>query len=276
MSHLKSKKAKTTRAQKADKYACYQASVQTPDHEITFFQQVFREHFKRTPLTLREDFCGTFAVCCHWVASHRSRRAWAIDLDAEPLAWGRKNNLAHLSDSQQTRVTIWQQDVRKKCRQRVDVLAAQNFSFWIFKTRDELRDYFVVARSHLNPQGLMILDMMGGGDCFKEGATDKKVVSNGKSGFEYNWRQDRHNPITADARFYISFKFSDGSRLKNVFEYNWRFWTIPEVREVLQEAGFSATHVYWEIEYEDGSSEWHRRNEASSDRCWISYIVAIR
>ena len=77
----------------------------------------------------------------------------------------------------------------------------------------------------------------------------------------------------------ISFRFSDGSKLKNAFEYEWRFWTIPEVREMLREAGFSESHVYWEIEDEDdpnADGTWERREEAPSDPSWICYVVAVK
>ena len=62
MGNSKSKKKKLTLADKADKYHCYQQSVQSPEHEIDFFQQAYRELFKKTAKSLREDFCGTFAV----------------------------------------------------------------------------------------------------------------------------------------------------------------------------------------------------------------------
>lgn len=272
----KNKKKKKTLAEKTDKYTCYQESVQSPEHEIDFFEQAYREAFRKKPMTLREDFCGTFAVCCNWVQSHPSRTALAVDLDAEPLQWGRENNLSNLSDSQKKRVRILQQDVRKRNRPQADILAAQNFSFWIFKTRKEVIEYFKFARSNMSAKSIMVMDMMGGGQCFDEQHTDVRTIKKGKKGFKYYWKQDRFNPITSDARFYIGFKFADGSRMKKAFEYNWRFWSIPEVREMLAEAGFSASHVYWEVEHEDGESEWKIHTEAESDPSWISYIVAIK
>ncbi|MEE2827339.1 MAG: class I SAM-dependent methyltransferase [Planctomycetota bacterium] len=272
------KKSKKTLAQKADKYKCYLKSVQSPEHEVEFFDLAFREAFGRKPVTLREDFCGTFAVCCEWIKLGKKRTAMAVDLDSEPLDWGRAHNFSRLKPQQQSRIRVLQQDVRKQNRPRVDVLAAQNFSFWIFKTRDELREYFRVARSNMADEGVMIMDMMGGGDCYAEGTSDKRVIKKGKKGFSYHWEQGTFNPVNHDANFYISFKFKDGSKLKHAFHYQWRFWTIPEVRELLQEAGFSQTHVYWEREDEDGedTGEWERGDEAPSNPSWLCYIVAIR
>ena len=265
-------------AAKADKYECYLASVQSTDHEVEFFDQAFREEFGRQPVTLREDFCGTFGICCEWVKLGPKRTAIGVDLDPEPLIWGKEHNLASLTDSQQSRIRILQQDVRQRNRPRVDVLSAQNFSFWIFKTRAEVLQYFRVARSNMNDQSIMVMDMMGGGACFEVGHVDKRTIRKGKRGFKYFWEQTSFDPISGDAEFNISFKFADGSKLKNAFTYQWRFWSIPEIRELLSEAGFSASYVYWEQEDEDGedTGEWKRVSSAPSHPSWICYLVAVR
>lgn len=267
-----------TMAELADKFDLYQQSVQHADHEVEFFNQAFRDEYKRKPLALREDFCGTYSVCCEWVRSSKKRTSIGVDLCPETLEWGRKNNLKKLSKSQRARVTILEQDVRKTNKPKADVLAAQNFSFWYFKTREEVIEYFKIARENLNDEGIMVMDMMGGGGCYTEEQTDKRTIVKGKKGFKYHWEQARFNPITADCSFYIHFKFPDGSKMKRAFEYHWRFWTIPEVREMLKEAGFSASYVYWEEEDEDGedTGEWKKAAEAPSHESWIAYLVAIR
>ena len=265
-------------AEKADKFLCYQKSVQSPEHEIEFFEQAYRDAFRRKPYTLREDFCGTFAICCEWAKSDAKRTALGVDLCGETLQWGRENNLAKLTEPQQSRVRLIEQDVRKRNRPQVDILAAQNFSFWIFKTRAEVINYFKSARANLTNNGLLIMDMMGGGDCYIEGQVDKRTIKKGKKGFKYFWKQVAYNPINHDASFSISFKFSDGSKLNDAFEYHWRFWSIPEVCEMLTEAGFSESHIYWEREDENGedTGEWEKRNSAESCSVWIAYIVAVK
>ena len=104
----------------------------------------------------------------------------------------------------------------------------------------------------MSRQSIMVMDMMGGGDCYTENMVEKKVIKKGKKGFSYHWKQVQFNPVTHEADFSISFKFADGSKLQDAFQYNWRFWTIAEVRELLEEAGFSKSYVYWEEEDEDG------------------------
>ena len=272
------KRKKKTLAEKADKYLCYQKSVQSPEHEVEFFEQAFKDEFGRQPKTLREDFCGTYAICCEWVKRGRERTAMGVDLDPEPIAWGTENNFSSLTQHQKDRVKILEQDVRKRNRPRVDVLAAQNFSFWLFKTRAEVLEYFTVARSNMADQSVLVMDMMGGGGCFEEGRVDKRTIKKGKKGFRYFWTQAKFNPVTAEAMFHISFKFADGSKLKKAFTYDWRFWSIPEVRELLEEAGFSHSYVYFDREDESGedTGEWFRTESYPSHESWICYIVAVR
>ena len=270
----------------ADKYRCYGLSVQDPPQEVAFFDARFREFFGRTPEHLREDFCGTFAVCCEWVRSHQNRTAVGVDLDPEPLAWGRSRHLAELDADQRERVELLEQDVRQRVRAsrsrpKADVLAAQNFSFWLFRTRPELVDYFRAARSHLAAEGLMVMDMMGGSECIEEDKQDtRKVKGYGKpiGKFTYVWTNARVNPVTNEIHQTIAFRFKDGSRIEPAFEYTWRIWSIPEVREMLAEAGFTASHVYWAETNEDGeeTGDWTRVEEAPADPSWVCHLVAVR
>ena len=266
---------KPTQAEKADKYKLYLKSVQDPEHEVGFLERAFKGFYGRSPQVLREDFCGTYAVCCQWVKSASGRKAIGVDTDSEPLAWGTGHSLSELEPGQQQRVELIQADVRQVTGPKADVLAAQNFSFWVFRRRDELRQYFQAAYSNLRRQGAMVLDMMGGPEVLEEDHED--VTSYRK--FDYIWDQHRFDPITHDCLFYIHFRFKDGSELRRAFTYHWRLWTIPEVREVLAEAGFKHSVVYWEdadAKSGEGTGVYRRRKHAGSDPSWIAYIVAAK
>ncbi|MFL2848906.1 MAG: hypothetical protein ACJZ8R_01980 [Pseudohongiellaceae bacterium] len=274
---IQKKQNKQTLADKADKYDCYQQSVQEPEHEIDIFDQAFREAYNRKALKLREDFCGTFAVCCYWVESDSKRSAWGIDLCEETLQWGKNNNLNKLKEKDSRRVTVMEQDVRERSTPQVDVLAAQNFSFWIFKTREEVLEYFKIAYANLASEGVIVMDMMGGRDCYDSDLVDKRTIVKGKKGFKYHWEQAYFNPVNSHCKFYIHFKFADGSKMKKAFQYDWRFWTIPEVRELLMEAGFKDTVVYWEEDTEDDEdATWSKVDEAPNDYSWLCYVVGIK
>lgn len=269
------KRSGRTQAGEADRYDLYQQSVQEPLVEVVFFDRVYGHAYGGKPRVLQEDFCGTFAVCCEWVRRGPDRVAYGVDLDPEPLEWGTRHNLRKLRPDQQTRIDLLQEDVRTSHRRNADVLAAQNFSFWIFKTRDALREYFRCAHRNLAPQGVIVLDMMGGADCLHENQTDKRKLK----GFTYEWEQVRFDPISHDCRFHIHFQFRDGSRMSRAFSYDWRLWTIPEVRELLAEAGFSRSEVYWEgtdRKSNEGNGVYTRRAAAPPDDCWVSYVVGVK
>ena len=278
----------TPTAATADKYQLYGLSVQEPVHEAKFLQEVYVREYDAEPTLLREDFCGTFAICCEWVKLDDRKRSVGYDLDNEPLEWGREHHLERLEPAQKKRVKLEQKDVRQVSRKKADVLAAQNFSFWIFKTRSELLAYFRAAYRNLAEHGVMVLDMMGGGECYIEANEDLRKIKPApkddpratglKKAFTYVWEQYSFNPITHDAIFHIHFRFKDGSEMEKAFTYDWRFWTIPEVTELLAEAGFARSDVYWEVETDDGdgTGEWEIVGDAPSDPSWIAYIAAVK
>ena len=252
-----------------------------PEHEVEFFEKAYRDARNRNPVSLGEDFCGTFAVSCQWVKSDTKRTAVGIDTCSETLEWGRNNNLSTLSGEQRERVTLLQEDVRVAKTSPTDILAVQNFSFYFFKTRKELIDYFSGAMKRINDDGIMVLDMMGGAECRIEGLSHNQKIREGKDGFNYIWKQVSYNPINSDACCSISFTFADGSRMNDAFVYHWRIWTIAEVREILDEIGFRETFVYWAVDEENldldsGQLAWERRERAPSDASWTCYLVAVK
>jgi hypothetical protein len=266
---------KKTLAAQADKYALYLKSVQEPSVEVAFFDRTFRRLFRRAPVTLREDFCGAAAICYEWARYSKKHRAVGIDLDAEPLAWGQEHLTEKIDAATLSRVTLLQQDVRDVSGPKGDIVAAQNFSFWVFKTRPEVVEYFRAALKNLGRQGMLILDMMGGYDLLKQDQEDVKSYR----GFKYIWEQERFDPLTHDALFHIHFRFPDGSEIKRAFTYDWRLWTIPEVREMLLEAGFDGVDVYWEDcdkKTGNGNGVFRRRERGTNDPSWVTYVMGIK
>lgn len=273
-----SKKKRTSRprppmASRADRYALYQRSVQDPGADIEFMVDTFKARFGRAPRDLREDFCAAAYLACTWVAGHRENRAWGVDLDPEPLAWGRAHNAAELTPRQRERLVLLQQNVLDPFPVQVDLITAQNFSYFVFKTRPELLAYFRRVREGLREQGLLVLDLFGGPDsqmCMREETKHR--------GFSYVWDQERYDPIQSEIVCHIHYRFPDGSRLRRAFSYDWRMWTIREVRELLAEAGFSASEAYWEGTAGDGEGNgvFTKTEQVENERAWIAYVVGVR
>jgi len=262
-----------TMAEQADIHELYEQSVQNVEHEIEFLQATFRSLTGRTAQLFREDFCGTASAACQWVRQGKDFQAIGVDIDPEVLEWGRRNRISRLGTEDQARVSLIESDVMAVETPRVDLLAAFNFSYFIFDTRDRLRAYFRRAYEALKDDGVFFCDMFGGPEAQEE---TKERTKFKKLGFTYIWHQAEFHPVTHYLRCHIHFKFKDGSRIKKAFTYEWRLWSAPEIRELLLEAGFSKATVYWEGEDEDGegNGEFTPDAKGEADLAWIAYIVA--
>jgi SAM-dependent methyltransferase len=254
----------------ADRHVLYQDSVQCVEAEIDFVDDTYKKLRGSRARILREDFCGTANTACEWVRRRANNQAFGVDLDEEVLAWGETNNIAALGKAA-NRITLLCDDVTRVKTIPLDVVLAMNFSYWIFKQRTTLRRYFRRVREALASDGLFILDCYGGYEAFKETKERAKY-----DGFSYIWDQAAYNPITGDMRCHIHFKFPDGSYLKKAFTYDWRLWTLPELAELLAEAGFSRSAVYWQGTGDDGESngEFTATSVGEADAAWIAYVVA--
>ncbi len=262
-----------TMATKADPHVLYEAAVQNPTAECRFITQTYRDLRGRSPLRLREDFCGTASVACHWVRQGPDHAATGVDLDEAVLRWGQRRRVGRLRPEQRARVTLVQANVLEARQRPFDVIVAFNFSYWVFKQREQLRAYFSAARRCLGSGGLFMVDAFGGYDAYRElrEATDYDK-------FTYVWDQARYHPVTGEFLCHIHFRFPDGSRLNRAFTYDWRLWSLPEIQEVLGEAGFRRSTVYWEGTDESGEGNGVFTPEASgeADAGWVAYIVAER
>lgn len=97
-------------------------------------------------------------------------------------------------------------------------------------------------------------------------------------GYSYYWDQDCFDPITNEAQFYIHFKRRGEAKRQEVFSYDWRMWSIPELRDLLVEVGFSATYVYWEGSDKNGEGNgiFTRAERGEECEAWVAYIVAAK
>lgn len=269
---LPKKSHKPTQAERADRHKLYQKAVQDTEFEFEFVDQTFKRIRGRTAHRLREDFCGTANMCCEWVSRRRDNNAIGVDLDAEVLAWGRENNLSRLKASEQQRLTLVEGDVLEVQLAPVELTLAMNFSYQCFKTRDKLRTYFEKVRAGLDKEGVFIMDAFGGYEAMREmrEKTEHKR-------FTYIWDQHHYDPVTGEMRCHIDFHFPDGSKLKRAFVYDWRLWTLPELQELLYEAGFQNVTVYWQgtdEETGEGDGIFEPTEHGEADPAWICFLSA--
>jgi hypothetical protein len=265
------KKQKPTRAERADRHTLYEKSVQDVVVEIDFVDETYAGLRGRKAKWLREDFCGTANAACEWVRRRPGNHAVGVDLDREVQAWGEARHVAGLGRGK-SRIELLNANVLDVECPKVDIVLAMNFSYWVFKERRMLRAYYRHVHEGLNEGGLFILDAYGGADAHRELRERTKI---GK--FTYIWDQERYDPITGEILCHIHFTFDDGSRMKKAFTYDWRLWSLPEIREVLLEAGFRQATVYWEgtdEKTQEGNGIFTPADHGDADEAFIVYIVA--
>jgi SAM-dependent methyltransferase len=259
-------------ARTADRHVLYQRAVQAPAADAAFYARWFRKYAGRELRMLREDFCGTAVLSCHHVKRHRDNRAIGVDLHWPTLAWGRIHNVRQLLDAdQQRRLLLLQKNVLDVRSPKADAILALNFSYSVFKTRSELAAYVRNCHAALRPGGILFLDAWGGPDVLQ-----RKTDRTRHGDFTYLWEQRRFDPISHEITCAIHFEFKDGTRLRDAFVYDWRLWTLPELRELFEEAGFEDVHVLWEgTDHATGGGNgvFRRKERGDMDEAWISIVV---
>ncbi len=263
----------------ADPHDLYQKSVQSPDNDMEFLSDYFKDYTGKTLRQFREDFCGTAYLSSHFVSQHVKNQALGVDLDWPTLNWGMKHNVSHLTPDQQQRLSLVNANVLDVHEPRMQMIAALNFSYMVFHDRPTLLQYLTNAKESLQPGGLLIMDIWGGSESqvLQEEAREIENSEDSVIGdFIFIWDQDTFDPFTHRYTTRIHFSFSDESEIRNAFVYDWRLWTIPEVTELMNEAGFQDIHVLWEgtdPETQEGTQTYHRTEKGDADLAWIAYLV---
>ncbi len=261
-------------ARGADRHRLYEESVQEVEADVSLIDRLFKKRYGRSPRILREDFCGTAAMCCEWVRVHGDNRAIGIDIEPEVLEWCRTNHFPKLDADQRERVDLRLADVLEDETAGVDATCAFNFSYFCFQTRDLLLHYLRRAYASLGDEGLFVIDLYGGAD-----AQRIMTETREQEGFDYVWDQHVFDPVSNHVINYIHFEFPDGSEMRRAFTYDWRLWSIPELRDLLAEAGFSESEVYWEgtdRKTNEPNGVYRKATSAPDDPAWVSYIVSYK
>ena len=261
-------------AKQADPHHLYQLAVQDAEHDVEYLRDVYKRVRRRLPRRLREDFCGTAIVCAEWVKQGRDYTAEGFDLHGPTLEWGRQHNLAPIGEAAR-RVLLHEKDVRSEGLHRADLTCAHNFSYQVFHHRSEMVEYFESVHRNLADDGVFVLDMFGGWEATED--LEEERWLEGKVA-KYVWEQVKYSPVTGRQDCAIHFRFKDGSELHNAYLYEWRHWTMPELREILAEVGFPRVDAWFELldEEGDGTGEFEASEEGINCESWLGYLVAYK
>ncbi|KAJ2162140.1 hypothetical protein GGF46_000882 [Coemansia sp. RSA 552] len=241
-----------TMAETADKHQLYVQAVQNPRREVRNLDVIFRTLSarylgrRRNALVLREDFCGTAALCAEWVrgSSVRGRSAWGVDIDPEVIGYARKHTVGEdgeVSGGGPVHLVCGDVlDVGCDAVPSADLVVAFNFSVCYFSRRCDLVRYLRHSLGNLGESGLFFCDIFGGVE-----ATQSQVSRVRNLGsFKYLFRQYGYDLSTNTVQLALSFKMKDGSMLKNCFTYKFRVYSLCEIREAMVEAGFGSVSIW--------------------------------
>ncbi|XP_050215194.1 uncharacterized protein LOC126666231 isoform X2 [Mercurialis annua] len=282
------------------KFLLYQQSVQSPKGDISYLHKFFLMYVGgRSPLHFQEDFCGTAFLSTEWLRSDPRRTAVGVDLDLEALNWCMENNINKVGADGYSRISLFHGNVLQpheaellsnKClKENVqlparDIVCAFNYSCCCLHRRADLVLYFKHVLDSLSKSGgIFAMDLYGGSS--SEG---KLRLQRRFPNFTYIWEQAEFNIIERKTRISLHFNLpKQQKKIRHAFSYTWRLWSLPEIRDCLEEAGFKSIH-FWLREMPD--SEENRNIEgfgAGRDikyeevetfeqvDSWNAYIVAV-
>ncbi len=262
-----------TLAEQSDKHDLYQAGVQSPQVDVALLQQIYREaRGKKARAThFREDFCGTAATLCAWLEQGAKFTGEGYDIDPEPVEWGRQHNFKPLG-KRRRRASLRVADAREPSLCAPDIRCAFNFSYWIFRERGVLLDYFRAVRADLAADGVFVIDLHGGAEAFSE---EEQVTDCGD--FDLVCHQTGVRPVDHGADLALHFRFPDGSEIHNAFRYTWRIWSLPEITDIMREAGFTDIRCHWCIEDDDDEETRYELTRIGyNDPAWIACLAALK
>lgn len=261
-----------------DPFDCYELCVQSPRHVVAFLHAVHGNQ----PIILREDFCGRAAVSRHWcrqaIKAGDAGRAIAVDLDPAAIAGARERAAA---DAVADRIRFIQTDATRAEAglNPADIIFVGNFSIGYIHARARLVDYLKACKARLDQaHGVFVCDTYGGAAAFRLGGLTRTHPSRGRESIRYHWVHESADPLTGIVENNISFQVVlDGEIIREyprAFTYRWRLWSIHELREAMQEAGFRESSVYKDVNIAPAESPVPVSDPRELGEDWIVLIAA--
>ncbi|KAJ1677528.1 hypothetical protein EV182_005977, partial [Spiromyces aspiralis] len=277
-----------------NKHELYEQAVQTPKREVRNLDSIYRQLMQRYmrdrsegdrsyALGLREDFCGTAALCAEWVKRDQRRWGVGVDIDEEVIRYGREVTLPRRNlcdgdgrislvvadvmnvhgriqpriggevnddDGSDNEEGAWAEplDSAEYAIPKADIIAAFNYSVCYFHQRAQLIRYLRNSLDNLNDRfGLLACDLFGGSQVFVDEHADIRDFGS----FKYKFEHRGFDLLTNTAKFAISFRASNGVQLKDAYTYHFRMYTPFELKEAMLEAGFDYVSIWISLESKD-------------------------
>ncbi|KAL0390000.1 UNVERIFIED_CONTAM: hypothetical protein Scaly_0357100 [Sesamum calycinum] len=269
------------------KFALYQQSVQSPKGDISYLQKFFLMYVGgRAPLHLQEDFCGTALLSVEWLHSDARRTAVGLDLDVEALNWCMESNVNRIGADVCSRISLFHGNVLQPLESKL-VNFSPDESMQNMTLRDNEGDS--VTGMNSSP-GSTKTERRYIRDGFIWGTSSEGMLRLQRRfpNFTYVWEQAEFDIIQRKTRISLHFNLHKQHRkLRHAFSYSWRLWSLPEVKDCLEEAGFRSVH-FWirsmpdseQIRRMDGLSvgrdvKYEEATSFQQQDSWNAYIVVL-
>ncbi|XP_027101072.2 uncharacterized protein [Coffea arabica] len=165
-----------------------------------------------------------------------------------------------------------------------DIVCAFNYSCCCLHKRQELVLYFKYALSILNKRGgIFVMDLYGGTSSECQLRMQRRFPT-----FTYIWEQAEFDVLQRKTRISLHFNLQNQKKkLRHAFSYSWRLWSLPEIKDCLEEAGFRSVHFWMrsmpnskEIRNIDGFGigrdiKYEEVTSFQQQDSWNAYIVGV-
>ncbi|XP_007015855.2 PREDICTED: uncharacterized protein LOC18590342 [Theobroma cacao] len=165
-----------------------------------------------------------------------------------------------------------------------DIVCAFNYSCCCLHERVELVLYFKHVLEALSRKGgIFVMDLYGGTSSEQSLRLQRRFPN-----FTYTWEQAEFDIIERKTRISLHFHLQkQQKKLHHAFSYSWRLWSLPEIKDCLEEAGFQSVH-FWlrkmpdtsEIRCTEGFGigrdvKYEEVKSFQQEDAWNAYIVAV-
>lgn len=254
-------------------YELYMRSVQNPEFDARLLQRIYKSYFDipTSGLSLREDFCGTGALCYEWIRLNKSHSALGVDLDHSAIKWGK----SRYDIQNDERVSLREENVFSSSKEPAHLVCALNFSYFLLKTRADLVRYFKKCRTRLHKNGVLALDAFGGPGYLKPTSELRTKIDKNHSVY---WNINSFDAINQHIKCSISLLNHATNGKRDLFKYDWRLWNPQEITECLMEAGFQNL-LYWSEGLNkkgNGNGKFRQIKSEMGVETWLIYITATK
>ncbi|XP_042510300.1 uncharacterized protein LOC122085787 [Macadamia integrifolia] len=165
-----------------------------------------------------------------------------------------------------------------------DIVCAFNYSCCCLHRRADLILYFRNVLDTLSRGGgIFVMDIYGGTSSERKLRLQRRFPN-----FTYVWEQAEFDIINRTTRISLHFHLKNQKKkIRHAFSYNWRLWSLPEIKDCLEEAGFQSVH-FWirrmpdarEMRTSEGLSagrdiKYEEVLTFQQEDAWNAYIIGV-